>query len=289
MIENSPSLTSTSVIIPAYNAESSIARAIQSILAQTVPAGEVIVGCDGCTDATARIASELGARVVEIPKANGAAARNAACSVATGEVIFLLDSDDEWVSTKIESHLEAHVRTEASFIIDPSRRIRPGGVPRGLNGAGPEAYLSWKDMAQHSNWSSGSAISVRRKHWDKIHGFNPTLKALQDVDFLVRLAYFCGPGFRIPVSQTRYHLSESGISRQTSWGDEVIDAFAQSCNFLDDQDVLSVKQTIALRNALLAGPMGFWHHILWGHVPFTDTRVWKLYILALTKRIGLKL
>ncbi len=277
-----------SVLIPAYNSEETLKRAIVSAQDQSHPPDEIIVSSDGSTDRTVEIARRLGCVAIENPKANGAAARNAAFARSSGDFIFLLDSDDEWLPEKIEHHLEFHSKSNPTFVIDPSRRIRPDGSPRGLNGAGPEESLDWNAMVEHRNWSCGSAISVRRDAWEKIGGFNPKLRALQDVDFLVRLAHGAGPGVRCPIELTRYHLSASGISRGTNWGDEIIEAFAASCSFLSPESVDSVRKTIALRNAMLAGPSGFWQHIKWGRVSLTDPRVAKLYLLVLSNALKLR-
>lgn len=276
----------TSVLIPTYNAETTIERAIKSAQNQTIPPDEIILGCDGCTDNTISIARGLGALIVEQPKSNGAAARNAAFSASKGDIVFLLDSDDEWLERKIETHLDAHAKVpNASFAIDPSRRVRANGERRGLNGEGPDGELNWRDMVQHRNWSSGSGISAKRAAWEKIGGFNPTLKALQDVDFLIRIAHDAGPGWRISESNTIYHLSEGGISRNTSWSDEIIGALAASCQFMEAQDVASVKRTIGIRNALLSNPKTFWEHIRWGGLPMSDMRVWKAYALVLQRNL----
>lgn len=277
----------TSALIPAYNAEETLERAVQSIRSQTVPVDEIIIGADGCTDRTVELGRDLGCVVLDLPKKNGAAARNAAFEVSQGEILFLLDADDQWLPRKVESHLRTHAERGSSFVLDASRRVRPDGSVRGINGGGEEKFLSWKEMVEHRNWSSGSAISVRRRFWEKVGGFNPELMALQDVDFLVRIAYYAGPGFRVSDCHTLYHLSSSGISRNTEWGNAILEAFCKSCDFLGEAEIASVRRTVALRNALLAGPAHFWQHVRWGKVPINDPRVWKLYALVLARSVGL--
>jgi len=269
-----------SVVIPAHNSASTIRRTIESIKAQTIQPEEIAVGCDGCTDETADIARSMGALVVEIPKSTGAAARNAAFELTTGNIIFLVDADDEWKPRKIEAHFEAYRRFEPPFVIDPSRRIRANGELRGLNGAGPSGWRSWEAMVEHKNWSSGSGISATREARQKIGGFNAELKGLQDIDFLIRCAYFAGQGYHIDECCTRYHLTEGGLSRTTNWQQAIIDGIANSCPFLEQSHIQSIKRTVALRNALLAGPKEFWSNLKWGEVSLADPRVWKLYALS---------
>jgi glycosyltransferase involved in cell wall biosynthesis len=74
-----------SVIIPAYNAEAFIARAIDSVMAQTWPAHEVIVVDDGSSDGTAQTVAQYGDRVRCLRQDNAgvSAARNAGARAAT--------------------------------------------------------------------------------------------------------------------------------------------------------------------------------------------------------------
>ncbi len=85
-----------SVVIPAYNAERCLRETVESVLAQTYPAHEVLIIDDGSRDATAEIAQSFGDRVRLISQANQgiAGARNTGIREATGEWIALLDHDD---------------------------------------------------------------------------------------------------------------------------------------------------------------------------------------------------
>ncbi|MEN8127780.1 MAG: glycosyltransferase family A protein [Planctomycetota bacterium] len=98
-----------SAVIPAYNAEKYIARAIDSVLAQTCPVNEIIVVDDGSTDNTAAIIKGYGDKVRYIyqPNAGVSAARNAGIEAATGNWIAFLDADDEWLPKKIELQVES--------------------------------------------------------------------------------------------------------------------------------------------------------------------------------------
>jgi len=86
-----------SVVIPAYNVESWISSAVSSVLAQQPAPHEVIVVDDGSTDTTAAVVPGLGDKVRLISQANAgpAAARNRGIEAATGDVLYLLDADDE--------------------------------------------------------------------------------------------------------------------------------------------------------------------------------------------------
>jgi glycosyltransferase involved in cell wall biosynthesis len=88
-----------SVIVPTYNRDDLLPRALDSILHQTRLPDEIIVVDDGSTDNTAEVIKpyiQQGIRY--LPKQNGgpSSARNLGIQSATGEFIGFLDSDDQW-------------------------------------------------------------------------------------------------------------------------------------------------------------------------------------------------
>ena len=94
---------SISVVIPAYNAEKTLRRAIDSVLEQSLAAMEVIVVDDGSRDGTAEVAREYGerVRVVQQENSGGGAARNRGVLEARGNQIAFLDADDLWLPGKL--------------------------------------------------------------------------------------------------------------------------------------------------------------------------------------------
>jgi len=97
-----------SVIIPAYNSVATLARAIDSVLAQSRPAYEIIVVDDGSTDGTAAVAETFGDAVKLVRQANAgvAAARNAGARAASGDWLAFLDADDWYCPDRLKLHAE---------------------------------------------------------------------------------------------------------------------------------------------------------------------------------------
>lgn len=87
-----------SVIVPAYNAGRYLAEALDSALAQTLPAHEILLIDDGSTDDTPAVAARYAGRVVHVrqPNRGVSAARNAGIDRATGDWLAFLDADDLW-------------------------------------------------------------------------------------------------------------------------------------------------------------------------------------------------
>ncbi len=89
-----------SVVMPLYNKEKYVVRAVESALSQETAVHEVIVVDDGSTDSGPAHVAALGdARVRLIRQPNGgvSSARNAGIELATGEYVAFLDADDVWL------------------------------------------------------------------------------------------------------------------------------------------------------------------------------------------------
>src|SRR5665213_1535655 len=98
-----------SVVIPAYNAELFIARAIDSVLSQTTPVSEIIVIDDGSTDSTLDLVRGYGDKVRLIAQSNGgpARARNVGVAISSGKYVAFLDADDWWDPDKTKQQLDS--------------------------------------------------------------------------------------------------------------------------------------------------------------------------------------
>ena len=109
-----------SILIPAYNSEKTIRRAIESALRQTFQDFELIIVDDGSQDGTLEVIKTIvdpRIRVVRHAKNSGEAeARNTAIRSALGRYLAFLDSDDEWLPEKLSRQMEA-IRKEPEGIV----------------------------------------------------------------------------------------------------------------------------------------------------------------------------
>ena len=101
-----------SILIPCYNAERWVARAIESALGQTWPNKEVIVVDDGSTDDSLKVIRSFDGQIRWETGANrgGNAARNRLLELARGDWVQYLDADDYLRSTKLERQLSCRDR-----------------------------------------------------------------------------------------------------------------------------------------------------------------------------------
>lgn len=180
-----------SVVIPAYNEEKYLAQTLRSL--QTQDYGdtnfEIIVVDNNSSDATAAIAREFGARVVEEKRIGVAAARQTGFMSARGGIIATTDADTilpvHWLSN-IAGQFEAR-----------PEMVAYGGLFSLYSGP-LSARLIFPDIAYlvfvvyrlfTGAWTlAGSNLSVRAKAFHQIGGFNLEKKTLEDADLAQRIS-----------------------------------------------------------------------------------------------------
>lgn len=193
------------LVVPAYNREREIVRALRSAAAQQpwLPA-EVIVVDDHSTDRTADVARQLGAHVISFERNCGAAAaRNAAVRAASQGWIALLDSDDEW--------LPHHLRTlwplrEQRVLVAGSviRPATPSGGRRFYGVLSPTTVRSPAPLVFPENFVPATATMARRDVVLSVGGFSEDTRYAEDFDLWLRVLG-CGPGHVTPVVTALWH------------------------------------------------------------------------------------
>ena len=102
-----------SVVIPAYNAEAFLARALRSAVEQLYENKEILVVDDGSSDGTQAVVERFGraVRYVWQEHSGQAVATNRGIQESSGDFIALLDADDEWLPGRLEhgAHHEGRV------------------------------------------------------------------------------------------------------------------------------------------------------------------------------------
>ncbi|MDB5693169.1 MAG: glycosyltransferase family 2 protein [Alphaproteobacteria bacterium] len=207
-----------SVIVPAFDAEATLAETLRSALAQTWPNIEVIVVDDGSTDRTAGIAARFEAedgRVTLLRKDHGgvSSARNLAIAHARGDYVAPLDADDLWHPTKIEKQVEAARRgaVPPGFVYTLFRRIDMAGH---VCGSGPQESLRGLVVHRHLHRNfvgNGSAMLIRRDALLEAGGYDERL--LRGEDYLLQLRIASRHRVEIvPEYLVGYRLSPGSLS-----------------------------------------------------------------------------
>jgi glycosyltransferase involved in cell wall biosynthesis len=120
------------VVIDTYNQERYVGAAIESVLEQDYPSGqvEIIVVDDGSTDATAREVARYKQRVSYIRQENQgqAAAINAGVERAQGEIVALLDGDDLWYRRKLKQVVKAFEQEPEAGLVFHNTTLSAGNA-----------------------------------------------------------------------------------------------------------------------------------------------------------------
>jgi glycosyltransferase involved in cell wall biosynthesis len=202
------------VIIPVYNGERFIRRALDSVFKQTYPS-QVIVVDDGSKDSTREIiAEEYGESVTLIRQQNGgpAKARNAGLRVATGEFIAFLDADDWWEPKKVENQIRAlSACPDAVGNYTGLRMMSDEGVHLDdQKPADPETL--WPTLRWCNPSVPPSSVLLRRSALDKLGGgFDERQSGSEDWNLWFRLIA-TGPFCVCPEPLTDYRCSSGGLS-----------------------------------------------------------------------------
>lgn len=180
-----------SVVIPAHNEEKYIGACLEAIHTARVFAKipedkvEIIVVCNRCTDDTAAVAQDMGAKVCVNDDKCISAIRNAGARMAKGQILATIDADS---------------RMEKTSLLEIYRMLRS------------KKYIGGGTISTFDRYSLGIAVSAMvvaanvapimvkqkaplmcgmfwclKRHFDQIGGFDETLVSLEDMDFAIRL------------------------------------------------------------------------------------------------------
>lgn len=188
------------VVIPVFNGQRYIAKALQSVQSQTLPVSRIIVVDDGSTDATVRAVEDLmrgDERIVCLkrPHEGVSAARNAGIAASSAPFVAFLDADDIWLPEKLERQLAAFERGggEVGFVHSSYFFINADGDPLPGNNIVPPKQRGdiFMPLLLDGYVLSGSASSVvvRRDVLDKAGHFDAQLFHGEDWDLWIRLAH----------------------------------------------------------------------------------------------------
>jgi glycosyltransferase involved in cell wall biosynthesis len=219
---NMPKAPAVSVVIPLYNKDPFIARALNSVLAQNFHDFEVIVVDDGSTDGSVAIVREFSdPRIRLIQQENGgvSAARNRGIKAARADLVAFLDADDEWLPGFLETILHLRKRfPEAGAYATAISTARDGVVKRTQYRSIPSP--NWEGMVTDyfrtqilgDSVMSSSSIAIPRDILEEMNGFAVDAKWGEDLDLWGRIALRYPIGFSTSHCST-YHVTGEDIKK----------------------------------------------------------------------------
>jgi glycosyltransferase involved in cell wall biosynthesis len=177
------------IVITAYEAADVIAGAVDSALAQTRPAEEVIVVDDGSSDDLEAALAPYGDRIAVVRKENGGgpSARNAGVAVARSEFMAILDADDVYHPRRLEATAELAQRRPELGLIATDARFLVDGRPAGTfleHNAFPEENQRTAIFAScfPTGWPT-----VRIRDVQAVGGFDEEMRIAYDWDCWLRM------------------------------------------------------------------------------------------------------
>lgn len=186
-----------SIIMPTYNRSNIVGNAIQSVINQTYTNWEFIIIDDGSTDETGDvIASFKDPRIqYQKNKENKGAnhARNIGLNLSCGKFVAFIDSDNVWISDKLEKqvHVMEHQSKELGIVYSAFLMVD------GVNKAG--VYIPKKDISIHekeedilstllfTNIIDTNTVLVRKECFNAVGGFDEEFPRFQDWEMFFRI------------------------------------------------------------------------------------------------------
>ncbi len=191
---------SFTVIIPLYNKEPYIKRALETVLNQTYDNFEMIIIDDGSTDEGVRIVSSIqDTRIKVFSQINSgvSAARNRGALLAKNQYLAFLDADDTWepnflqeISNLIDEFPYAGIYATNNKFIYPSGKVMLESFSDLFNGNNIgiiEDYFGLFAKIQKSPFSN-SNLCIPKKIYDEFGGYKEGVKLTEDSDLWCRIA-----------------------------------------------------------------------------------------------------
>lgn len=224
-----------SIIVPAYNAEATLDRCVDSLLKQTIVDTEIILVDDGSTDKTPALCdlyAENNESVKVIHKANGgpASARDAGMEAATGQYIGFVDSDDDAEPDMYEKLYAKAIESDADYVFsdyvritgDSGERFCSQDIGGGFYPKDKIRQIIYPKLIMRESVDHGPCLSV----WNGIYRrqfliqnsirFEPEIRWTEDHLFSSLVVYSCKSLYYLR-NEYLYHYRENQGSITTSY------------------------------------------------------------------------
>lgn len=269
-------MVEVSVIIPTYNRELVIKRAVNSVLNQTFKNFELIIIDDGSTDNTAKVLEDYKNKddrvsVYYQKNCGVSSARNLGLEKAMGQWIAFLDSDDEWLRDKLEKQLSFAMENPSIPLIHGEeiwvrngKRVNPKNKHQKFGGHIFEKCLPLCLI-------SPSASFIKRELLLEYHGFDESYPVCEDYDLWLKITKDYEVGFIEKPILIKYGGHEDQLSRKYFAMDflrvKSLDRVYESKNLSHEVKVKIQKEILSKANIL---KLGYIKHNNINDLPYID-------------------
>ncbi len=228
-----------SVVIPAYNIEDYIARAVRSALCQARPADEIIVVNDGSTDGTREVLAEFGDSIQVIDQENRglSGARNTGIRASRFAWIAFLDGDDQWLEGYLagQEAAIAAAREQVMWSFGNFTRYLHAEERRSVCFDPNRAKAAMGEKGYFENYFAASAagfhgfpgtIMIHREVFDTVGFFDEQQGFAEDLDMWYRISYQYPKVACCTEPCSIYYLDRPGTLTET-WKDTKTEALIE--------------------------------------------------------------
>ncbi|HFI0126891.1 TPA: glycosyltransferase family 2 protein [Streptococcus suis] len=258
-----------SVIIPNFNRQFLIQRAIESINHQHYPNLEIIIVDDKSTDQSVSIIRDIQKQqdnlsLFVVEENSGAnACRSIGVEKARGEYIAFLDSDDYFLPTKLEKQVRIlQDRPEVGFVVTGFGAKAVHTLPEGI--------IPLKETIKQNNLGGFSTLMVRKELFQQVGGLDSNLLSCQDWDLFLKLLQV-SQGYKLAEDLVGYEVQEDSISKNSNkviQGYQIVSQRARAIN--QTLQMLPVKDLQAYQEYYLA-----MRYFKLGQIKETRQQLWK--------------
>lgn len=244
-----------SVVIPVFNKNETIFRAVKSVTDQSRKAAEIIVVDDGSSDGSAEIVENGFPDITLIRQSNAgvSCARNKGINTAESEYVAFLDGDDWWEETVLEKFEGLISRYKSAVMYSVSHyRVNGKSTHSPNSGAPREGLLTGPDFidlyAKYSGIINSSSACVRKDAVIRIGGFPEEYDQGEDIHVWLSLA-LCG---KTAISNDRLvYIERSEEDMRNSKGRVSVPAYIQEFCSLNGSATLCLKERKTLSRFLV--------------------------------------
>lgn len=212
-------MQAVTVIIPVYNREEYLERAVLSVCRQEGFQGEVVIIDDGSTDGTPQVIAQLQERFPENIRtrrqvnAGPASARNLGLTLAKHQLIAFLDSDDHWLKKKLHHQIKWLEKNPDYLICHTQERWHRRGIHLNKKKKHHPRHGDIFDHCLQLCAVGMSTVLIKRELFGLVGNFDETLPCCEDYDFWLRVS--C----RLPflLLEKKLTIKEGGREDQVSF------------------------------------------------------------------------